>query len=161
MATTAAAATTTSNAFIALARLAVDEFALENLADRRIEKAIEAADRVELAHVDIFAGHAGRIDVHVDHLADDQRMPVGAELEHAFELALEMDRHFLDPRRLDLHARDRGEPGFGEFGIPFRESVGTVHHFLPHRLRHHVEAELAGLADVFQRVLLSAVRIPP
>src|ERR1700731_1749693 len=105
MARTATAATTASNAFIALARLAVVKFALENLADRRVEKAVEAADRVELAHVDIFSGHAGRIDVHVDHLADHQRMPVGAELEHAFALALEMDRHFLDPRRLDLQAR--------------------------------------------------------
>src|SRR5580704_9435082 len=143
MATTATAATTTSNAFIALSRLTVDEFTLENLADRRIEKAVEAADRVELAHVDIFAGHAGRIDVHVDHLADHQRMPVGAELEHAFELALKMDRHFLDPRRLDLHARDRGEPGFDEFGIPFREAVGRIHHLFPHRLRYHVETELA------------------
>src|SRR5580704_18010653 len=150
MATTAAAATTTSNAFIALARLAVDEFALEDLAESRIEEAVEAPDRVELAHVDIFAGHAGRIDVHVDHLADHQRMPVGAELEHALKLALEMDRHLLDPRRLDLQARDRGEPGFGEFGIAFRESVGRIHHLLPHRLRHHVEAELAGLADVSQ-----------
>src|ERR1700683_3168116 len=119
MARTATAATTTSNAFISLARLAVVKFALENFADRRIEKAVEAADRIELAHVDIFAGHAGRIDVHVDHLADHQGMPVGAELEHPFELALEMDRHLLDPRRLDLHTRDRRQPGFGEFGIPF------------------------------------------
>src|SRR5580704_832489 len=141
MATTAAAATTTSNAFIALARLAVDEFALKDLADRRIEEAVEPTDRVELAHVDIFAGHAGRVDMHVDHLADHQRMPVGAELEHALELALEMDRHFLDPRRLDFHARDRGEPGFGEFGIPVRETVGRIHHLLPYRLRHHVETE--------------------
>src|ERR1700731_3099209 len=124
MARTATAATTASNAFIALARLAVVKFALENLADRRIEEAVEAADRVELAHVDIFAGHAGRIDVHVDHLADHQRMPVGAELEHAFELALEMDRHLLDARRLDLQGWDRGEPGFGEFGIPFGKPVG-------------------------------------
>src|ERR1700722_16064085 len=159
MATTAAAATTTSNAFIALARLAVDEFALKDLADRRIEKAVETADRVELAHVDIFAGHASRIDVHLDHLADHQRMPVGAELEHAFELALEMDRHLLDPWRLDLQARDRGEPGFGEFGIPFGKTVGAVHHLLPHRLRHHVEAELAGLADVLERMLFAAVGI--
>src|SRR5271170_4474746 len=106
MATTAAAATTTSNTFIALARLAVDEFALENLADRRIEEAVEAADRVELAHVDIFTGHAGRIDVHIDHLADHQRMPVGAELDHPLELALKMDRHLFDARRLDLHAGD-------------------------------------------------------
>src|SRR6202030_3689574 len=151
MARTAATPTTASNVFMALARLAVDEFALENLADSRIEEAVEAADRVELAHVDIFAGHAGRIDVHVDHLADHQRMPVGAELEHAFELALEMDRHLLDPRRLDLDARDRGEAGFGEFGIPFGETVGRIYHLLPHRLRHHVETELAGLADVFQR----------
>src|SRR6202043_3133704 len=125
MATTVAAATTTSNAFIALARLAVDEFALENLADRRIEKAVEAADRIELAHVDIFAGHAGQIDVHVDHLADHQRMPVGAELKHAFELALEMDRHLFDARRLDLHARDRRQSGFGEFGIPSRDARGS------------------------------------
>src|SRR3984957_9413814 len=105
---------------MSLARLAVDEFTLENLADGRIEEAVEAADRVELAHVDIFAGHAGRIDVHVDHFADHQRMAIGAELEHALELALEMDRHLLDPWRLDLHAWDRGESGFGEFGISFR-----------------------------------------
>src|ERR1700731_1237544 len=73
MATPAAAATTTSNAFIALPRLAVDEFALKDLADRRIEEAVEAADRIELAHIDIFAGHAGRIDVTVDHLPHHRR----------------------------------------------------------------------------------------
>src|ERR1700726_1221265 len=111
MARMAPANTPASNAFIGLARLAVVKFALEDFAERRIEEAVEAADRIELAHVDIFAGHAGRVDVHIDHLADDQRMPVGAELEHAFELALEMDRHLLDPRRLDLQARGRGGGG--------------------------------------------------
>jgi hypothetical protein len=52
--------------------------------------------------------------MHVDHLADDQRMPVRPKLKDALELALEMDRNFLDARRRDFDARNRSETGFAE-----------------------------------------------
>jgi hypothetical protein len=33
--------------------------------------------------------------MHINYFADDQGMPVGAEFNHAFELALEMNRNLL------------------------------------------------------------------
>src|SRR5580700_6001051 len=85
-----------------------------------------------------------------------QRVPVGAKLDHLMQPALEVDRHLFDARRLDLHARKRREPGFVEFGLLLRETIGGVDHFLPHRLRHYVETELAGLLRVLERMLLAA-----
>src|SRR5258708_7088088 len=142
-----------------LPRLTVEKLALENLAERDVLEAVEPADRIELLHVDVAAGHAGRIDMHIDHLADHQRMAVRAKLDYLVQLALENDRHLLDPRRLDLHARDRGEAGLFELAVPLRNAVGRIHHLLPHALRHHVEAELAILSHVLQRVLLAAVGV--
>jgi hypothetical protein len=84
--------------------------------------------------------------MHVNHFADDQRMPVRAKLKDALELALEMDRNLLYARRRDFDARNRGETGFAELGIAGRESIGRIHHFPPYLLRYHVEAEFTGLA---------------
>jgi len=97
--------------------------------------------------------------MHVNHFADDQRMPVRAELKDALELALEMNRNLLDARRGDFNARHRRETGFAELGITGWEGVGRIHHFPPHLFRHHVEAEFAGLAHVLERMLLGAVGI--
>jgi len=88
--------------------------------------------------------------MHINYFADDQRMPVGTEFKHAFELAFEMDRHLLDARRGDFDARDRRETGLGELGIGRREGVSRIHHLSPHRLRHHVDAEFASLAHVLK-----------
>src|SRR6476619_7198651 len=97
-----------------LPRLTVLELAMEDFAKRHVLEAVEASDRIELLHVDIAIGHAGRIDVHIDDLADHQRVPVGSEPDDLVQLALEMDRHLFDPRRLDLQARDRREAGLHE-----------------------------------------------
>ncbi len=70
-----------------------------------------------------------------------------------------MDRGLLDTRRRDFDARDRRKTGFGELGIARREGIGRIHHFPPHRLRHHVEAEFASLAHVLERMLLGAIGI--
>jgi hypothetical protein len=86
----------------ALTRLPVKKRALENLAERGVEKAIEPSDRIELLHVDIPIRHAGWIDVEINYFADDERMPIRPELEDAFELALEMDRDFFDTRCRDF-----------------------------------------------------------
>ena len=75
-----------------LAWLAVEKLSLENVAERGVEKAVQPSDRIELLHIDTAIRHAGWIDMHINYFADDQRMPVGAEFKHAFELALEMDR---------------------------------------------------------------------
>src|SRR6516165_600457 len=77
--------------------------------------------------------------MHVNHFADDQRMPVRAELKDALELALEMNRNLLDARRGDFNARHRRETGFAELGITGWEGVGRIHHFPPHLFRHHVK----------------------
>src|SRR5215472_3546944 len=82
-----------------LAWLAVEKLTLENVAECRIEKAVEPSDRIELLHIDKTVRHAGLIDMHVDHFSDDKGMPVRAKLEDALEPAFEMDRHLLDPRR--------------------------------------------------------------
>ena len=66
--------------------------------------------------------------MHVNHFADDQRMPVRAELKDALELALEMNRNLLDARRGDFNARHRRETGFAELGITGWEGVGRIHH---------------------------------
>src|SRR5579864_2529535 len=89
-------------------RLPVVELALQNLAQRGVEEAVEAADRIELAHVDVTIGHAGLIDVHEHDLADHQRMAVRPELDDLVQLALEMDRYLGNARRLDLDAWDLG-----------------------------------------------------
>src|SRR3954465_13832991 len=73
-----------------LPRLAALELAGEDFAERHVEEAVEAPDRIELLHIDIAAGHAGRVDVHIDHLADHQRVPVGAELDDLVQLAFEV-----------------------------------------------------------------------
>src|SRR5215472_9588015 len=112
-----------------LAWLAIEKLALENVAERNVEKAVEPTDRIELLHVDGAVRHAGRVDMHVNYFADDQRMPVGAEFKHAFELALEMNRNLLDTRRRDFDARDRRKTCFGELGIAGREGIGRIHHF--------------------------------
>jgi hypothetical protein len=142
-----------------LAGLAVEKLSLENVAERGVEKAVQPSDRIELLHIDTAIRHAGWIDMHINYFADDQRMPVGAEFKHAFELALEMDRDLPDTRRRDFDARDRRKTGFGELGIARREGIGRIHHFPPHRLRHHVEAEFASLTHVLERMLLGAVGI--
>src|SRR5215831_21309772 len=108
------AASQSSDSLSALARLSIAEFALENFPERRVRKTVEPSDRIELLHVDIAIRHAGRVDMHVNHFADDQRMPVRAELKDALELALEMNRKLLDERRGDFDARDRRETGFAE-----------------------------------------------
>src|SRR5262249_43952743 len=97
--------------------------------------------------------------MHVNDLSDDQRMPVRTKLKDALELALEMDRNLLDAWHRDFDAGDRGETGFAELGITGREGIGRIHHVPPHLLSHHVEAEFADLAHVFERMLLGAVRI--
>jgi hypothetical protein len=94
--------------------LAIEKLALENLAKRRVRKAVEPSDWIELLHVDIAIGHAGWIDIHVNHFADNQRMPVRTKLKDTLELALEMDRNLFDARRCDFDARNRGETGFSE-----------------------------------------------
>ncbi len=73
-------------------RRAVAEFAVEDFTERRVGEAVEAPDRIELAHVDIAACHHPRIDVDEDHFADQQRLALRPELEDALKLALEMDR---------------------------------------------------------------------
>src|SRR6516164_4519272 len=131
-----------------LAWLAIEKLALENVAQCGVEKAVEPTDGIELLHVDRAVRHTGWIDMHINYFADDQRMPVGAEFKHAFELALEMNRNLLDTRHRDFDARDRRKICFGELGIAGREGIGRIHHFTPHRLCHHVEAEFAGFAHV-------------
>ena len=115
-----------------LAWLAVEKLTLENVAECGIEKAVEPSDRIELLHIDKAVRHAGWIDMHINDFANNQRMPVGAKLQDAIELAFEMDRHLFDPRRRDFDARDRRKTGFGELGIVRREGIGRVHHFSPY-----------------------------
>jgi hypothetical protein len=115
---------TTSPGFsCALARLPIEKWALENFAERGVEKAIEPPDRIELLHVDIPVRHAGWIDVDINDFADDERMPVRPELEDAFELALEMDRNLFDTRCRDFDAWDRRETGLGKLGVVSREGA--------------------------------------
>jgi len=142
-----------------LAWLAVEKLTLENVAECRIEKAVEPSDRIELLHIDKTVRHAGWIDMHVDHFSNDKGMPVRAEFKDSLELAFEMNRHLFDTRRPDFDARDRRKAGFGELGIARREGIGRINHFPPHRLRYHVDAEFAGFADVLKRMLLAAIGI--
>ena len=132
-----------------LSRLAIVELAIENVAEGDILKTVEAPDRIELAHVDVTVCHASRVDVEIDHLADDQGVTVGAKLDHLMELAFEMDRHLFDARRLDLHGSGSGVARFLRTRSHLPEwPLAEIHHLLPHRLRHHVEAELACLAEM-------------
>ena len=62
--------------------------------------------------------------MHVNHLSNDQRMPVRAKLKDALELALEMDRNLLNAWRRDFDAWDLGETGFTELGIAGSEGIG-------------------------------------
>ena len=107
-----------------LAWLAIEKLALENVPECGIEKAVEPSDRIELLHVDRAIRHAGWIDMHINYFADDQGMPVGAEFNYPFELALEMNRNLLDAWRRDFDARDRGKTGLTELGIVGREGIG-------------------------------------
>src|SRR5215472_51242 len=97
--------------------------------------------------------------MHVNDLSDDQRMAVRAKLKDPLDLALEMNRNLLDARCRDFDAGDRGETGYAELGIVGCEGIGRVHHFPPHWLSHHVEAEFAGLTRVLERMLIGAVGI--
>src|SRR5215472_4985097 len=97
--------------------------------------------------------------MHVNDLSDDQRMAVRAKLKDPLDLALEMDRNLPDAWRRDFDAGDRGETGYAELGIIGREGIGRIHHFPPHLLGHHVEAEFAGLTRVLERMLVGAVGI--
>src|SRR5215470_13972010 len=142
-----------------LPRLAVVEFTLKDFPKRRVREAIETSDGVELPHVDVAVGHAGWIDMEKHRLADCERVSVGAELHNLMQLAFEMDRGLFNPRRLDLHARNRSEAGFGKLRVVLGDGVRGVDHFPPHRPRDHVEAELAGLPHVFQGMLLAAVGV--
>ena len=107
-----------------LAWLVIEKLALENVAQRGVEKAVEPTDRIELLHVDRAIRHAGWIDMYINYFADDQRMPVGAKFKHALELALEMNRNLLDTRRRDFDARERGKTGLTELGIAGRQGIG-------------------------------------
>src|SRR5215471_20332510 len=140
-----------------LPRLAVVEFTLKDFPKRRVREAIETSDGVELPHVDVAVGHAGWIDMEKHRLADCERVSVGAELHNLMQLAFEMDRGLFNPRRLDLHARNRSEAGFGKLRVVLGDGVRGVDHLPPHRPRDHVEAELAGPPYVFQGMFLAAI----
>src|ERR1700736_2764300 len=137
-------------------RLAIVEFAIQNVAQGDILKPVQAPDRIELAHVDVTVCHAGGVDVEIHNLPYDQGVAVGAKLDHLMELAFEMDRHFGDARWLYLEGRELGP---GEFVLIVRKAVGGIHHLLPHRRGDHIDAELARLADVLQRVLLAPIGV--
>src|SRR5262249_39724434 len=81
------------------------------------------------------------------------------ELNDLMQLALEMDRDLFDSWGLDFRAGDRSEAGFGKFRVLLGDGVRGINHLPPHWLRHHVDAKLIGLPDVFQGVLLAAVGI--
>jgi hypothetical protein len=133
----------------ALPWLAIRELTLEDFSERCIIEAIEAPDRIELPHIDVAIGHASRIDVEKDDLADDERVSIGAKLNDLMQPALEMDRDLFDPRHVDPHTADRSEPGLGKLRIFLGDGVRAVNHLPPHRLCHQVDAKLTGLPYMF------------
>src|SRR5215467_8683177 len=110
----------------ALARLSIVELAFEDFSERRVREAIQTPDWIELPHIDVAVGHASRIDVEKHHLPDDERVPVGAQLNDLMQLAFEMDRDLFDSWRLDFHARDRCEAGLGKLRLLLGDGVSGV-----------------------------------
>src|SRR6202048_1753717 len=140
-------------------RLAIVEFAIQNVAQGDILKPVQGTDRIETAHLHVTVCHAGGVDVEIHTLPYDQGAAVGAKLDHLMELAFAMDRHFGDARWLYLEGRELGQPGPGELVLISRKAGGGIHHLLPHRRGDHIDAELARLADVLQRVLLAPIGV--
>jgi hypothetical protein len=66
-----------------------------------ILEAVEATDRSELPHVDVAICHAGRLEVEIDDLAYDERVAVGAELDHSVEPASKT--YGISQRRISRH----------------------------------------------------------
>lgn len=131
----------------------------KDFSKRRVKEAIEAPDGIELPHIDVAIRHASWIDVEQDHLANDERVSIGAKFNELMKLALEMDRDFFDSRRLDPHARDRGQASFDKLRVFLVDSVRGVDHLSPYRLRYHVNAKLTALPYVLQGVLFATVGI--
>ena len=143
----------------ALSRLTITELTLEDFSKCRVKETIEAPDGIELPHIDVPISDASWIDVEQDNLADDERVSIGAKLDDLMQLALEMDRGLFDSRRLDPHARDRGQAGLGKLRISLVDGIRGVDHLSPYRLCYHVDAELTALPYMFQCVLFATVGI--
>ena len=80
------------------------------------------------------------------------RQIIGAD-----QLALEMDRTFHDPRRLDQGGRNGRQAGFGQLVDAFRRRRGRVVHRRAGVPGREVLHELAGLQDIAEAVFHAVV----
>ena len=75
---------------------------MHDLSEPGVAKPIKTPDGDKFLHINISAGHARRVDMEMDNLPDQKRVPVGTEFDHVMHSTFELDRHLADTRRQDF-----------------------------------------------------------